>query len=153
MPMELASCAVRGRTFSSSVSSARKICMPPTFRKGSTDIAMMMIPIPPSHCRMARHRSMPGGALSNPVMTVEPVVVMPDMASKNESVMDISISLSLKGKQEKIASENHTDVISTKACFVLIFWSSLLQLRMREPPKKAVITIQKKKTFQSGLPK
>ena len=46
----------------------------------------MTIPTPPSHCSSDRHNRMPGGAWSNPRITVEPVVVSPDMASKNASV-------------------------------------------------------------------
>ena len=39
---------------------------------------MTMKPMPPSQCRMARHKRMPGGATSRPTITVAPVVVMPD---------------------------------------------------------------------------
>jgi len=60
--------------------------MPPTRSMGSTVRAMMMMPSPPSHCRMPRHSRMPGGAVSRPTITVAPVVVMPDMASKKASV-------------------------------------------------------------------
>jgi hypothetical protein len=43
---------------------------------------MPMIPMPPSHCSKDRHSSNPGGKLSRPTITVEPVVVRADMASK-----------------------------------------------------------------------
>ena len=46
---------------------------------------MTMMPIPPSHCSKERQSRMPGGASSRPVTTVEPVVVMPDIASKKAS--------------------------------------------------------------------
>ena len=77
----------RGRAFSEgSDDSMRKSCMPPTLSMGMTAMAMTMMPTPPSHCRSARHISIPGGAWSSPVITVEPVVVSPDMASKKASV-------------------------------------------------------------------
>ena len=86
-PIELAICAARGSTFSDvSELSMRKSCMPPTRISGRTDKAMTMMPMPPSHCKSARQSRMPGGAVSSPVITVEPVVVMPDMASKKASV-------------------------------------------------------------------
>ena len=56
--------------------------MPPIFSIGSTAIAITMMPMPPSHCRIARQIRIPGGAVSSPEMTVDPVVVKPDMASK-----------------------------------------------------------------------
>lgn len=152
-PIELASCAVLGRTFSLSESSARKICIPPTLRNGSTDIAMMMIPIPPSHCRIARQRRIPGGAVSRPVMTVEPVVVIPDMASKKESVKFKSIALILKGSDAKRASEHHTEVIKRKACLTLTFLTWLALLRISDPPKNAVMMMHRRNTFQSECPK
>ena len=86
-PIAPAICAARGRTFSDwSDDSVRKICMPPICSMGSTAIAMTMIPIPPSHWSSARHKRIPGGASSSPTITVDPVVVRPDMASKNASV-------------------------------------------------------------------
>ena len=48
--------------------------------------AVTMMPMPPIHCSRARQIRMPGGASSSPEITVEPVVVIPDMASKNASV-------------------------------------------------------------------
>ena len=79
---------IRGMTFSDlSELSVRKSCMPPMPSAGRMAIAVAMIPMPPIHCRSARHSSIPGGAFSSPVMTVPPVVVMPDTASKKASAM------------------------------------------------------------------
>ena len=64
----------------------RNSCMPPTFRIGSTAIAMTMMPMPPSHCSSARHNKIPVVRPSSPVITVDPVVVIPDIASKKASV-------------------------------------------------------------------
>ncbi|MNH07160.1 hypothetical protein D3C79_665460 [compost metagenome] len=60
--------------------------MPPTRSNGKIATAMPMKPMPPSQCSSDRQISRPGDALSRPVSTVEPVVVMPDMVSKNASV-------------------------------------------------------------------
>ena len=46
---------------------------------------MKAIPSPPSQLSMARHRFMPTGRSSSPPITVAPVVVMPDTASKYAS--------------------------------------------------------------------
>ena len=96
---------------------------------------------------------MPGGACSSPVITVEPVVVIPDMASKNESVIDRSKALILKGSEAKSASEHHTDEISMNACLTLMLLTCPALLRINEPPKNAVIMMHRKKTFQSECPK
>ena len=78
--------AARGSTLSVSNASTRNSCMPPTCRIGRMATAMTMMPMPPSHWSRARHSRMPGGAESRPVITVEPVVVTPDMDSKKASV-------------------------------------------------------------------
>ena len=49
-------------------------------------IAITIIPIPPSHCKMALQIRILFGALSKLVIIVDPVVVIPDIASKNEFV-------------------------------------------------------------------
>ena len=80
-------CAARGSAFSErSEFSIRNSCMPPMRSIGRTAMAITMMPMPPSHCRMPRHRRIPGGAVSSPVITVAPVVVTPDIASKKASV-------------------------------------------------------------------
>ncbi len=60
--------------------------MPPTLSIGNMATAMTMMPMPPNHCSCARHSRTPGGAVSSPLITVEPVVVSPDMVSKKASV-------------------------------------------------------------------
>ena len=59
--------------------------MPPMLSIGRIATPMTMMPMPPSHCRIARHNRIPGGAASRPAITVEPVVVMPDIASNTAS--------------------------------------------------------------------
>ena len=45
-----------------------------------------MIPIPPSHCKIALQISILFGAASKFIIIVDPVVVIPDILSKKESV-------------------------------------------------------------------
>ena len=66
--------------------SALYSCIPPTFRKGRTARLRTMIPMPPSHWVRSRQKRMPLGLDWISVSTVAPVVVKPDMASKNASV-------------------------------------------------------------------
>jgi hypothetical protein len=56
--------------------------MPPTRSIGRMATASTMIPTPPSRCSSERQSRMPAPALSSPTMTVEPVVVSPDIVSK-----------------------------------------------------------------------
>ncbi len=60
--------------------------IPPTRNSGRMATAMPMKPIPPSQCSIERQISNPGEAVSRPVRMVDPVVVMPDIVSKNASV-------------------------------------------------------------------
>ena len=101
-PIDFAKSAERGMTFSLSDSSVLNSCIPPTFRNGRTEKAMMMIPIPPSHCRIARHISKPLGIVSKPTRTVDPVVVRPETDSKKASQKEMSSSESQKGSAEKM---------------------------------------------------
>ena len=51
-------------------------------------MASTMMPRPPYQCSAWRQRLMAGGRVSNPLRTVAPVVVSPDIDSKNASVKD-----------------------------------------------------------------
>ena len=68
--------------------SALNNCIPPIFNKGSIVIAITITPMPPSHCNIALHIRILLGVVSRLVMIVEPVVVIPDMLSKNASTND-----------------------------------------------------------------
>ena len=68
--------------------SERKSCIPPTLRIGNSAMPVTMKPTPPTACRAARQKMMPRGVSSRPDITVEPVVVIPDIASKNASVSE-----------------------------------------------------------------
>jgi len=61
--------------------------MPPTFIIGIKVIAIIIIPIPPSHCRIALQMRIAFGAEFKSIIIVEPVVVIPDILSKKESVI------------------------------------------------------------------
>lgn len=62
--------------------SVRKNCMPPTRITGRKIMAMKAMPSPPSQLSMPRQSVTPGGSASTPTKTDEPVVVIPDTASK-----------------------------------------------------------------------
>ncbi len=70
--------------------SARKSCIPPTPRKGSTAITSTMIPMPPSQWVRERQKRMPWGSRSMLSNTVAPVVVNPDMDSKSAAQKECS---------------------------------------------------------------
>lgn len=152
IPIVRAIFSSRGRAFSFSESSIWKSCIPPTFKKGITDIAIKIIPMPPSHWRIARQSKMPGGAWSSPVMTVEPVVVMPDTASKTESVRLIFRSDIRKGRAAKAARTIQLAPVRRNAWRTVISKLKPVLVTMSAPPKNSVNIAQKKKTFQSGFP-
>tara|TARA_B100000029_G_scaffold246599_1_gene243535 strand:+ start:3979 stop:4317 length:339 start_codon:yes stop_codon:yes gene_type:complete len=64
-------------------------------------------------------------------MIVDPVVVIPDMLSKKESINDNLRSDSKNGKQPKIAILNHDKVVRRKACckFSFLFSSKLVRTK------------------------
>ena len=76
---------------------------------------MTMKPMPPSQCRIARHRRMPGGATSSPMITVAPVVVMPDTASNTASARVSSSSENASGRAANNPTTIHTEVVRRKA--------------------------------------
>ena len=83
---------------------------------------------------------------------VEPVVVMPDILSKKESVMDISRLEKKNGKHPKIAMLNHERVVRRKACcrFNFLFSSKLVSTKSI-PIKTVTDADDKKLLFFSSL--
>ncbi|GFI14771.1 hypothetical protein IMSAGC008_02333 [Muribaculaceae bacterium] len=71
-----------------------------------------MIPIPPIHCIMARHRCMPWLIPSTDSSTEAPVVVKPDIASKKESVMPIGREQNKNGTIPNKENTTHTMAVS-----------------------------------------
>tara|TARA_B100000378_G_scaffold206268_1_gene169538 strand:- start:218 stop:613 length:396 start_codon:yes stop_codon:yes gene_type:complete len=57
-------------------------------------------------------------------MIVDPVVVIPDMLSKNESMNDKLRSENINGKHPKIAMLSHDKTVKRKACCKFNFLSS-----------------------------
>ena len=72
-------------------------------------------PRPPTHCRIERHKRRPGGRWSRPEITVEPVVVMPDMDSKKASARLICSDDSTKGTAPATAKVSHNRLTCRKA--------------------------------------
>ena len=68
-------------------------------------MAITIIPIPPSHCIRALHNKILFGALSKFEITVDPVVVIPDILSKKESLKDNSKLENKNGKQPNNATD------------------------------------------------
>tara|TARA_B100000767_G_scaffold153704_1_gene144522 strand:+ start:694 stop:891 length:198 start_codon:yes stop_codon:yes gene_type:complete len=65
---------------------------------------------------MALHRRIDLGATSKFGIIVDPVVVIPDILSKIESVIDNSRLEKIKGKEPKIAILNHESAVNKNAC-------------------------------------
>ena len=146
--------AARGRTLSGvSKASVLNNCIPPTLKMGSIAIAITIIPTPPNHCNKALQSRMPGGALSRPTITVEPVVVIPDIDSKNASATLISNSENANGSAPTPATATQLIVVSKKA------WRKFRLARevdrvasINDTPTNKETAAEPAKTCQSGLP-
>ena len=92
-----------------------KSCIPPIFIKGIKVIAITMIPIPPNHCNIPLQSNIALDVSFRFVIIVDPVVVIPDMLSKNASVKLKSVLEKIKGKEPNIAILNHESAVSKKA--------------------------------------
>jgi hypothetical protein len=90
-------------------------------------IAITIIPIPPSHWSIALQRRIALGVEFKLVIIVEPVVVIPDMLSKNESVILKFKSEKINGSDPNIATLIQDNAVNKKACCKLSFlsWSRL----------------------------
>jgi len=71
-------------------------------------------------------------------MIVDPVVVIPDMLSKKESINDKSRSDSKNGIHPKMAILNHDRVVNRKACCKFSFLFSSRFVRTKSIPINAV---------------
>ena len=89
--------------------------IPPTFRNGKMATAITIKPIPPNHCSSERHSKMPLLTSARFVITVEPVVVTPDMVSKNASVKLISWT-TINGSAPKALTISQHRVVNRKIC-------------------------------------
>ena len=106
-----------GRIFSDeSLFEILKSCIPPTFIIGINVIAITIIPIPPNHWSNALHNKILLGISSRLEIIVEPVVVMPDMLSKNAFVNEKSILENKNGSEPNIAILNQDKAVNKNAC-------------------------------------
>src|SRR5690554_4875113 len=81
--------------------SALKICSPPTPNDGKIARVKTRIPIPPSQWAKDRQNKTPLGRLSTSGITVEPVVVRLEVASKKASARLGTLPERTKGKAAK----------------------------------------------------
>lgn len=72
---------------------------------------------------MALHNNIDLGASSKLDIIVDPVVVIPDILSKNESVIESSKEEKIKGKEPNIAILNQERAVNKKACCRFSFLS------------------------------
>jgi len=127
--------------------------MPPTLNMGSIAIAMTIMPTPPSHCSKALQSKMPGGALSRPTIIVEPVVVMPDIDSKNASARLISNAENANGSAPTAATATQLIVVRRKAWRRLRFVIDVGRVvSINDTPMNNETAAEPAKTCQSGLP-
>jgi hypothetical protein len=104
-----------------------------------------MIPIPPSHCIIALHIKILFGLSSRLVITVEPVVVIPDILSKKASLNVRFRFEKINGILPKIAIANHAKVENKKVCCRLSLNSFSKLVKMNNIPIKIVINEDEKK--------
>ena len=111
-------------------------------------MAITIIPIPPNHCNIALHNKIPFGVNSRFEIIVEPVVVIPDMLSKNASVTDSSIVENINGRDPKIAILSQESAVSRNACckFNFLSWS---KFDKKNKVPKTIVTIDAPKNEES----
>jgi hypothetical protein len=107
-----------GNIFSNSAPSDLNKDIPPIFKRGKTVIAITIIPIPPSHCNIDLQISTPLEAISMLSKIVEPVVVIPDMDSKNASVKDNLREENINGKLANKVMAIHEKEVIMNACLI-----------------------------------
>ncbi len=116
-------------------------------------MATTMMPMPPNHCSIERQSSSPSGSASSPENTVEPVVVIPDIASKKASTGRASISPSTKGRAPKNGNAIQIRVVSRKVCWMVSPCPAVLAVASAiELPTTSEITALDRNTAQSALP-
>ena len=79
-------------------------------------MAITIIPMPPNHCIIALQSKILLGEESKSNITVEPVVVIPDMLSKNASLKESSKFDNTKGILPKKAMLIHAKEENKNAC-------------------------------------
>tara|TARA_B100000035_G_C20937008_1_gene525663 strand:+ start:616 stop:954 length:339 start_codon:yes stop_codon:yes gene_type:complete len=86
---------------------------------------MIIIPIPPSHCRIALQSKILFGISFKFEIIVDPVVVIPDILSKNALVKEKSKSEKMNGRDPNIAMLNQDRAVRRNACCSVsaLLWS------------------------------
>jgi hypothetical protein len=97
-------------------------------------MATTMIPMPPNHWSIERQTSTPSGSVSSPVNTVEPVVVMPDIASNMASVRLAWGGPSMNGIAPNTGSATQTLVVRRKVCWSVMRSRPRVRAGQREEP-------------------
>lgn len=124
---ERAVSVMRGASFSSFTgpgASALESCRPPTPRSGITATATTMTARPPSQMSECRQKLIEGASASSPSSTVEPVVVSPDIVSKNARVKVIPGNVRRSGRvaeaarriQPRVTSRKPSRAFSSRRC-------------------------------------
>ena len=78
-------------------------------------------------------------------ITVEPVVVIPDMLSKNASLIEKSKLANMKGIEPNIAIDNQAKVEKRKVCFKFSRYSFCMFARTNKEPIRTVTNEEDKK--------
>ena len=110
-------------------------CIPPILRIGSIAIANIIIPIPPSHCRTDLHINRPLESDSTLLYIVAPVVVRPDVASKNASEKVNTLASKKKGRLAKKHNTGKDKTVISIVSLTLIFLSLFLKANIKLNPK------------------
>ena len=104
------------------------------------------------HCNNALQSKIPGGAWSKPRITVDPVVVMPDMDSKKASVMLNFSSENMKGSAPTAATATQLNVVSKNACLKLRLDRELVFVaNISDTPTNNATAAEPANTCQSAL--
>lgn len=93
---------------------------------------------------------MPGGAISKSIIIVEPVVVIPDIASKKASVKLKFSWENANGSEANAVKTTQLKVVSIKACLTVRDAPPALLVNDNETPIKSVTPDATAKTSQSG---
>ena len=114
-------------------------------------MAITIIPIPPSHWRIALQKRIPFGIFSKFGIMVDPVVVIPDILSKKALVIENSILEKINGRDPKIAMLNQDKDVNKNACckFNFLSWSKFD--KKNSMPKIVVTRAAPKKEESSSL--
>ena len=103
--------------------SAEKSCIPPIPRRGSIAIAKTIIPIPPNQCVILLQKIILSGRDSISFITVDPVVVYPDIVSKKILENDVIEPVDIYGTIPERTIINQPSMTIKYASLLCIFLS------------------------------